>query len=306
MKSSSRLIKILIALCVTTLFALYLFSTPVNADMGPKPTMYFEFEFAEDTPDLLILEGILLECEDPSCVHSQLLEDFGPQGFSCFGTTCHATAYSFSDYHKLILTFSDSTTRESNIFTKKSFEANYLVTVNATELFVQEGRGYPNPSIYLLGLVIFNILLLTGAFVVLVFLTVKGIQSHRWLIAAIVISLALAISGGAITVTLPITLAIELLIATAYSLKRKYPLLPTLTLVGLANVVTQFALWVALSAISSGEALLITIGLEVIIWGAEALILYLPQRNELTFKEVALLSLIINLASFGVGLLLPI
>jgi hypothetical protein len=35
------------------------------------------------------------------------------------------------------------------------------------------------------------------------------------------------------------------------------------------------------------------------------LILYLPQRKERTFKEAALLSLVLNAASFAIGLLLP-
>ena len=306
MNTSSRLIKIFAALCIAAVFSLYPFATPASADMGPKPTMFFEFEFVEGIPDLLVMEGSLFECDDSACVQSTPLENFGPQGFSCFGTTCHAMAYGFSDYHKLVLSFSDGVTRESNVFTKNSFEANYTVTVDANNLHVKEGRGYSNPNIFFLVLVGLNILLLTAACFVVIFLIRKGLQARRWLIAALIISLAMTISGGTMNIALPVTLVIELVLALGYALKRKRHLLPTLTLVGLANVITQFALWAALTAFSETNAFFLTIGLEILILGVEALIFYLPQRNEITFKEAALLSLLLNLVSFGIGLLLPI
>ena len=89
-------------------------------------------------------------------------------------------------------------------------------------------------------------------------------------------------------------------------MKRKFALLPTLALLSLANIITQFALWAALNTIKTGNALSLTIGLEIIIWGVETLIFYLPQRKIVKFKEAALLSLVLNLVSFGIGLLLPI
>jgi len=45
---------------------------------------------------------------------------------------------------------------------------------------------------------------------------------------------------------------------------------------------------------------------EVGIWLVEALLLYLPLRREATFPTVLLLSLVMNVLSFGVGLLLPV
>ncbi|MDX9863302.1 MAG: hypothetical protein RBT34_00710 [Anaerolineaceae bacterium] len=292
-------------LCISTLFLLSS-AAPANADLGPKPTMSFEFTFTKDIPSLLVMEGMLLECEEAACAQAKPLEAFGPQSFSCFGTTCHAVAYSFTEYHQLVLSFSDGVTRTSNTFTKNNFEAHYLVTVDQTSLFVEEGRGYPNPNLFFIVLVILNILLLTSAFVILLILIRKETQPRRWLIAALVISLGLAITGGVITLALPATILIELLLAAGYVLIRKRPWLTTLTLVSLANVITQFALWAALNTFHQTNALILTIGLEGIIWGVEALVFYLPQRKEIQFKEAALLSLTLNLVSFGIGLLLPL
>lgn len=306
MKYLPKSVKIFASLFMAAIWILFSLASPARADLGPKPTMVFEFEPAAGLPNLLVLEGSLLECDDDACIQSHPLEDFGPQGFTCFGTTCHAVAYSFSDYHRLVLTFSDGVTRESNIFTKRSFEANYMVTIGKKDLFVEEGRGYPNPNILFFGMAIVNMLLLAGAFLSLVFLIRKGAKSQGWMITALVISLILIISGGFLNLALPATIAIELLLAAAYTQVRKRPLLPTFTLVCLANVITQFALWAALNTFIAGNAMLLTIGLEIIIWGVEALIFYLPQQKDIALKEAALLSLLLNLISFGIGLLLPI
>lgn len=214
-------------------------------------------------------------------------------------------AYSFSEYHQLRLTFSDGVTRESNIFTKKAFEANYKVTIGKNDLLVEEGRGYPNPSIYFLGLIVLNILLLTAAFLALIILILKIGQSRGWLIAALGISLGLTASGGLVNLALPMTIVIELLLAVVYALKRKRPLLITIALTALANVITQYGLWASLNAFHDQDVLELTIGLEIVIWGIEALILYLPQRKDISFKEAALLSLVLNVVSFSLGLLLP-
>jgi hypothetical protein len=295
-----------IALIVVLLWMLFPPASPANADMGPKPTMFFEFIPVEGMSNLLVLEGYLMECEDSACLQSHPLEDFGPQGFKCYGTTCHAAAYSFTEYHRLVLSFSDGITRESNVFTKNSFEANYIVTIEENDLVVMEGRGYPNPNLFFFSLVLLNILLLTGAFFTLIFLIRKSAHARGWITAALIVSSVLAISGSVLSLSLPATIFIELMLAAAYALRKKRPLLQAITLFLLANVITQFALWAALNTFNEGNAFLLTIGLEIIIWAVESLIIYLPQREEMQYKEAALLSLVLNLASFGIGLLLPI
>lgn len=301
-----NLYKFLAAICIATMWVALPLASAAGADIGPKPTMAFEFVYTDDLPNLLVMDGILLECEDSACVQAKPLEELGPQSFNCYGASCHATAYGFSEYHQLRLTFSDGITRESNIFTKNAFEATYKVTVRQNDLLVEEGRGYPNPVLYIVGLGILNVLLLMLAFITIVILIAKHGQARSWLIVGLVTSLILAAFGGLFNLALPLTLLIEILLATGYAFWRKRPLLTTLSLVALANVITQYGLWASLNALNTTHVLVVTIVLEIVIWGVEAVILYLPQRKEITFKEAALLSLALNAVSFAIGLALPV
>ena len=45
---------------------------------------------------------------------------------------------------------------------------------------------------------------------------------------------------------------------------------------------------------------------EVIIWLGESVMIYLPQRKEMTFKEALGISLLLNATSFLIGLMLRI
>jgi len=107
----------------------------VHADVGPKPSMKFTFEFEGDSAT--IVSGQLIECDDAACASGAPLEDFGPQGFSCTEDACTSLAYGYADYFKLVIEFSDRT-RESNVFEKTAFAARYEVTVSEDALEVQE------------------------------------------------------------------------------------------------------------------------------------------------------------------------
>ena len=109
------------------------------ADVGPKPSMYFEFEFTSDPIE--IVSGQMLECDQPDCSDGVPLEEMGPQGFECTPITCDALAYTFSDYHQLVITFSDKV-RTSNVFEKQGFAAKYTVKVTEEGLEVTEKRGF--------------------------------------------------------------------------------------------------------------------------------------------------------------------
>jgi hypothetical protein len=116
---------------------------PVQADIGPKPGMKFTFEFK--TPLVEIISGELIECEDSRCEAGVPLQKLGPQHFTCDSTGCNSTAYGYSEYQKIVITFSDKI-RESNVFTKKQFNANYSVTVLDNSLEVKENdTAAPNP-----------------------------------------------------------------------------------------------------------------------------------------------------------------
>lgn len=120
---------------VTLALLLLLPASPASADIGPKPSMHFEFEY--EMPYTPILGGVQIECEDAACTEGQPLEELGPQRFSCNETECSSMAYVYSEYHKLVIEFGDGT-RESNIFTSKAFSASYIVTVSEDALFVRE------------------------------------------------------------------------------------------------------------------------------------------------------------------------
>jgi len=109
-----------------------------RADIGPKPSMEFSFEYRIDP--VTIVGGQLIECEDAACETSKPLESVGPQGFTCTENTCSSLAYGYAPYHKLIVEFTDRT-RESNVFTKQASEASFSVTVSETALEVEEVRG---------------------------------------------------------------------------------------------------------------------------------------------------------------------
>jgi hypothetical protein len=111
--------------------------TTARADIGQKPTMDFSFEYQIDPVD--IVEGQLIECEDANCENGRPLEQIGPQHFTCMATSCSSMAYSYADYHKLIVTFADRT-RESNVFSSEAYEAAFKVIVLESSLQVEEVR----------------------------------------------------------------------------------------------------------------------------------------------------------------------
>ena len=117
---------------------LLLIAVPARADIGPKPTMSFTFEYQVAQVD--IVKGQLIECEDAECETGKPLESVGPQDFACTESACSSMAYGYAPYHKLIVEFTDQT-RESNVFTKEARDATYKVTVSESALLVEEVGG---------------------------------------------------------------------------------------------------------------------------------------------------------------------
>jgi hypothetical protein len=105
--------------------------------------------------------------------------------------------------------------------------------------------------------------------------------------------------------TLTVTIFIEGLIAFIYSRWREKPLPPILLTSLFANLITQSLLWIAL-LLFFRQYWLVLIMMEIFIWLLESFIFYRIHANQLTIKESMSLSLAINLASFSVGLFLPV
>lgn len=103
-----------------------------SADVGPKPSLNFEFEYEGDVVE--VVSGQLLVCEDKACTNPKPLP--GP-GLGCGSNSCYAYWGSTLPYYKLQITFADKM-RESQIFTKINYAATFTVTVQEDSLVVQE------------------------------------------------------------------------------------------------------------------------------------------------------------------------
>ena len=122
------------------LFALLLVPQhAVRADTGPKPTMTFTFQLPSQTWS--IVSGTLYECGVPDCADARPLEEVEPQRFHCDASSCFSMAYGYADYFRLEITFSNGKTLQSNVFTKKAFDADYVVTLSGDTLAVEEKGG---------------------------------------------------------------------------------------------------------------------------------------------------------------------
>lgn len=108
----------------------------VSGDIGPKPSMKFNLVYeTQGIPELI--DGQQIECDDAGCLDARPLEWLGPQGFDCTQDECNSIAYGYSQYHRLVINFSDQQ-RQSNIFKSSSYFAEFNVRVTDTGLVVEE------------------------------------------------------------------------------------------------------------------------------------------------------------------------
>lgn len=119
------------------LAAILLGTTPVSADIGPKPDMDFTFSFPQEK--IPILQGKLMQCADPNCATTIEFKGL----FACTADRCHASTliipggFFEAKYYKISIAFADRL-RESNVFTKQQMRAQYQVGVEAERLLVTE------------------------------------------------------------------------------------------------------------------------------------------------------------------------
>lgn len=146
------------------------------ADVGPKPTMVFNFVQKFDGEAIEIITGRLYECDQPDCSDARELEDLGPQGLYCEPQTCQALAYGFSDYHRIEVEFTDGKIRKSNVFKTDGFNAVYTVEVREADLLVEGQFVQSNLS----GLVIIAVVSLCCLLLLAVVLAVGILGWKRW------------------------------------------------------------------------------------------------------------------------------
>jgi len=291
-------------------------SQTVRADTAPKPTMQFEFEY-EISPAPSIVSGIQEECYQADCSDAHPLMKGGPQHFACTTVDCSSLAYSYSEYHRLKITFSDGKTRQSNVFSKRFFYASYRVTVRENDLLVEEQRGTGMPFPYSLlwytveGIILCPALLLPAVLLIVLavraseFRKIRGTYIAAWLVSLLALAVSLLVPS--ILEGLLVTLAVEMVLAAGYALWRKRPLVLLLTVVLMMNLITRslFSLVFGGYFYLAGDNFVWILAAELVIWIVEACILALALRKEVRFREALLLSLVLNAASFGIGLLLP-
>jgi hypothetical protein len=108
---------------------------PAHADIGPKPSMAFRFEY--QIPRTAITSGQQIECQQANCADGVPLREVGPQRFWCEDHGCQSLAYGYDDYHRLVITFADGVTRTSNVFATMGRGGDFVVTVTPDGLRVE-------------------------------------------------------------------------------------------------------------------------------------------------------------------------
>ena len=106
-------------------------------------------------------------------------------------------------------------------------------------------------------------------------------------------------------VTLLITILVEGIIAVGYSLWHRKPVLPILLTTICGNLITQPLLWLVLKLFFRYYVMTLMVA-ELSIWVIESILLYSVSANKLRFTNAVLLSLGLNLFSFGLGWFLPV
>jgi hypothetical protein len=250
------------------------------------------------------------------------MEEMGPQHFTCSESACDSMAYGYSKYAKLVITFSDGVTRESNIFGKKYDVSQYEVTVYNADLNVVEKRGanqtYIRPRPYspilrVLGIVL-GLFALVVLLVIIVFTVAKTkdkpleyATSRISFLSTWMICVPVFILGLFFAPSLPLTILIEGIIISIYILTKKHRWFPWITVVTLGNLFTQILFLTALSAVVFwGPSLLLSIVFEILVWIIEALLIHLMLRRQSSISSSLGISLMINIVSMGIGLLLPL
>jgi hypothetical protein len=112
---------------------------------------------------------------------------------------------------------------------------------------------------------------------------------------------------GSFPLALSLTIVVEGLIVLAYAAARGLRIPHWLAYVVLANLVTQPALWCFMGLLPADIAYVPALtAAESVVWVAEAGLLRLLARGRLGVGHALMLSLILNVASCGAGLLLPV
>ena len=112
--------------------------------------------------------------------------------------------------------------------------------------------------------------------------------------------------GDGFPLALLATILVEGVIVLAYTATRGLRIRRWLTFVTLINLITQPALWCVMRLLPADVAYFSALAVgESLVWLVEAVLLHLLAGGRLTLRNAAIVSLILNGVSVGIGLLLP-
>ena len=159
-------------------------------------------------------------------------------------------AYGYTSYAKLVLTFSDGVTRESNIFGKEFDESQYEVTVHTSDLTVTETRGINQifPTGGSIGLLLRLLGIVLGLFCIII-ITILNTKDKSFdyetakipFLSTWVIAVPAVMIGLIFAPTLPLTIVIEGIVISLYTLIKKHRWFHWLTVITLGNLFTTSA-----------------------------------------------------------------
>lgn len=112
----------------------FLLALNAHADIGPKPTMSFEWKSKGDV-DLRTIK--LLQCEKKDCEDAKPLSEVGPQHFRCEQDSCSAMAYGFSEFGQLMGKTSVGKDVKSNVFRSSGMKSEYVVSAKGNKIKVE-------------------------------------------------------------------------------------------------------------------------------------------------------------------------
>jgi hypothetical protein len=316
-----------------------------SADVGPKPSLEFSFSNNTSQP-LSIISGNILGCNDDACLETISYQGYPNAWLDCKQDTCDGGMLFANRLMRLQILFSDNQTRLSNPFKATAMRNVYKVEVYDSNLVVTRNIYLSNNALvgvylFMIPFTAIGVLLLfAGLFASnsalersnrttqLPFRSAPARYVITWVIAAI-----LFVAGSFLTWALPLTILIELGIAYLYqhyywpstgtAIERhgdtitsakhdshnRPPLLPLVTSVVVVNLITQPLLWGMATLLNGTLATAFSwpiLVMEFIVWLAEAILLRILQRHHLKWTDAFQLSFFINIASFLIGLLIPL
>lgn len=124
---------------MTHILAALALTLTANADLGPKPTAFFDWKIH---PGVALGTVKLLQCKDSACKDASPLQPLGPQRFGCCEAGCFAMAYGFSEFGQLAATI-DGTEVTSAPFAIGKPDAFFEVASGRGKLDVRAVRSLP-------------------------------------------------------------------------------------------------------------------------------------------------------------------